>query len=412
MTTVEQPTFTIGRLYRPAFYAAVVGALGLFVVMMRNLLPLAATAWVIDTGPHRFHDLNFFALIWIAILGIAVQLYHAEERVTAAIVPLLVMAPLALLAASTNSPIAMMPILFSVVALVVILLHPAGRSVLHVRRVQEVDRLSAGLVVAALIPLAVYAVDQLAKQYTVADDHTVLVHYGGMALIALFIPLMGSLGVIRQRDWRFAAWSAAALAVYLGASSIAFPELASSAGPIWGGLGVAWGITFIAAVETARHEGYVRVESSIDIDAPIETVWEVTTDPQSYVEAIDWVFEATREDDGPIGKGSVYVERAKPGLNEGRYRWEITEYQPPTRIVHAHSGSEIDAELKVLLDELDDGPTRYTQIMNFRAFPSFRPLGYLLERTVMKQRMQRDFDQMILPNYKRFAEERAGASDE
>jgi hypothetical protein len=34
----------------------------------------------------------------------------------------------------------------------------------------------------------------------------------------------------------------------------------------------------------------------------------------------------------------------------------------------------------------------------------FRPLGYVLERTVMRRGMQRDFDEMILPNFKRLAE--------
>jgi hypothetical protein len=45
--------------------------------------------------------------------------------------------------------------------------------------------------------------------------------------------------------------------------------------------------------------------------------------------------------------------------------------------------------------------------MRFRALPAFRPLGFVLERTVMKRKMQRDFDRMVLPNLKRFVEERS-----
>jgi hypothetical protein len=48
--------------------------------------------------------------------------------------------------------------------------------------------------------------------------------------------------------------------------------------------------------------------------------------------------------------------------------------------------------------------------MDFRALPAFRPLGYVLERTVMKRQMRRDFDRMILPNYKALAEARAQSS--
>lgn len=47
--------------------------------------------------------------------------------------------------------------------------------------------------------------------------------------------------------------------------------------------------------------------------------------------------------------------------------------------------------------------------MRLRAYPVFRPLGWLLERTAMKWKMQRDFERMILPNYKRIAERRAVA---
>lgn len=149
------------------------------------------------------------------------------------------------------------------------------------------------------------------------------------------------------------------------------------------------------------------VESSIEIDASIETVWAVATDVDAFVEAIDWVHEAWIEGDGPLEAGSVYVERAKPGLRTGTYRWTITAAEAPRRLVHYHDGSELEAELEVRLDPIDEGRTRYTQRLRFRGLPAFRPLGYVLERTVMKRSMQRDFDRMILPNYKRIAEARA-----
>jgi hypothetical protein len=148
------------------------------------------------------------------------------------------------------------------------------------------------------------------------------------------------------------------------------------------------------------------VRGSIDIDAPVGVVWDVVNDPATYVEGIDWVYEAWFETDGPPRQGSVYIERAKPGPREGRYRWVVTSFDAPRRAVHAHAGSEMDAELEVLVEPLDDGRTRYTQEMRFRALPGFRPLGWILERAVMRPKMRRDFDRMILPNYKRIAEAR------
>lgn len=103
-----------------------------------------------------------------------------------------------------------------------------------------------------------------------------------------------------------------------------------------------------------------QIEASIEIEAPIEAVWETVHDSSTLVEGIDWVYEAW---------------------------WE--------------------ADLEIILEPVADDRTSYTQRMQFRALPVFRPLGWLLERTAMKRKMQRDFVQMILPNYKRIAEGRA-----
>lgn len=146
------------------------------------------------------------------------------------------------------------------------------------------------------------------------------------------------------------------------------------------------------------------VRSSIEINAPVELVWQVTGDPATFVEGIDWVFEAWKQDDSPVGLGSIYFERAKPGMKEGVYRWEITAFEPLRRIVHSHTSGELDIDLEVILEPLGPTRTRYTQVMHFRAMPAFRPLGFILERTVIKKKMQQDMDQMILPNYKRIAE--------
>lgn len=152
--------------------------------------------------------------------------------------------------------------------------------------------------------------------------------------------------------------------------------------------------------------GYQEISSSIEIGATVDEVWAVTTDLDRMVEAIDWVYEADWEGDGDVGVGSVYVERAKPGLREGTYRWEVTAHDPPNRAVHSHRSGEIAADLEVRLEAVDDDTTRYTQTLRFRALPAFRPLGYVLERTVMKRGMQSDFDRMILPNFKALVEGR------
>lgn len=153
-----------------------------------------------------------------------------------------------------------------------------------------------------------------------------------------------------------------------------------------------------------------KITASIVIDVDPVTLWDVANDPRTYTKAIDWVYDAWWENDGSPGQGSVYVERAKPGPKEGIYRWVITSWDPPRRAVHSHNSGEMDAELELTFEPLGEEGTQYTQTMTFRALPSFRPLGFILERTLMKRKMQRDFEEMVLPNIKRLAEERASRS--
>lgn len=152
-----------------------------------------------------------------------------------------------------------------------------------------------------------------------------------------------------------------------------------------------------------------EVRASVVVDAPASVVWSVVHDPELFPEAIDWVSEAWTADGGPLEEGSVYFERAKPGLREGVFRWDVVAFEPPHRSAHYHRSGELEARLEVLVDPVDPGRTRYTQVLHFRFLPAFRPLGYLLERLFVRRSMQRDFEGTILPNFKRLAETRAAA---
>jgi len=75
------------------------------------------------------------------------------------------------------------------------------------------------------------------------------------------------------------------------------------------------------------------------------------------------------EGGGPVEEGSVYVERAKPGLREGEYRWRVTAFDRPRRAVHSHRSGGLDADLELPYEPLDDDRARYTQVMRFRSYP-------------------------------------------
>ncbi|WP_152042922.1 hypothetical protein [Salinigranum salinum] len=265
----ESNVSTLSKVRGVAFSLVAVVTLILPGVMLGGELLLAFTGWTTDMGTHQVHDMISFPMLWLALLiPVATLLYRPKRRVTTVLAPLVFLAPLVVFALAADSPILMLPLIFGVLGLVLVALHPAGRSVLRLDRVERLNRLLAGLVVVAAVPLLVFAGDQILRQVTLADDHVLFVHYGAMAAGAVYIVLMAALATVRERDWRFAAWSAGAVAVLLGATSLAF-TVESSAGPLWGALAVAWGVAFVGVAEYTRRPVVETTPSQPDTPQPM-----------------------------------------------------------------------------------------------------------------------------------------------
>jgi hypothetical protein len=181
--------------------------------------------------------------------------------------PLTVAVPTAIMAFLAGSFLFPGFAIMSLLAVAACLLHPAGRSAVRFDRVASVDRRVTGLLVVAAVPLLVYAGVELSKQLGPVNEHVVFVHYGGMANAALYVVLMGALAVFRQRDWRFATWSAGLIAAFVGLASIAYPASASSLGLVGGGLLVLWAVAFVAVIEFVRRTS-VEVPKSRDETVP------------------------------------------------------------------------------------------------------------------------------------------------
>lgn len=245
-----------------AFSLVAVATLVLAAVMMRGELLLAFTGWFENLGIHQVHDMTIFGMLWIALLlPMALALYRPVGRVNTVLAPLVFLVPIAAFAALADSPILMLPAIFGTLSLLALVLHPAGRDLLRFDRVERISRPLAGLLVVAAVPLLVYAGGQALQQLTVADEHAMFAHYGGMAVASVYVVLMGALAVLRERDWRFAAWTAGLVAALVGAASIAF-GVESSVGPLWGGLLVVWAVVFVLGVEYERRG--VREERTVD----------------------------------------------------------------------------------------------------------------------------------------------------
>jgi hypothetical protein len=226
--------------------------------MLNAELMLGITGWVADLGIHQVHDMTIFGLLWFAlVIPLALLLYRPARRVNTVLAPILFLVPVAILAALADSPILMLPLIFGTLGLVALVLHPARRGLFRFDRVEDPSRLLGALLVVAAVPLLVYAGDQLVRQLTLADEHVLFVHYGGMAVASMFVVVMGALAILRERDWRFAAWSAGLVALVLGATSILF-TVESSAGLLWGALAVVWAVAFVGAAEYIRRSSTER----------------------------------------------------------------------------------------------------------------------------------------------------------
>lgn len=148
------------------------------------------------------------------------------------------------------------------------------------------------------------------------------------------------------------------------------------------------------------------VELKVDVDAPREAVWRFLEDVRRYPEWIHFVREVREVSEAAPRKGTRYVERAKPGPKESLYAWTITEWDPPRRQVHEHAGGEMQIRLVIDLAQRPGG-TAWTHTLHFRALPAFRPLGWILERTIMKAKMRRDLAR-VLARAKQMIEEAGG----
>jgi uncharacterized membrane protein len=116
-----------------------------------------------------------------------------------------------------------------------------------------------------------------------------------------------------------------------------------------------------------------EVSTSIDIDAPVERVWQVVMDPSRLHE---WVTIHRR-----LHSASAYPPRRGDRMDQTlsvhgahfRVRWTLEECQEPTHAEwHGRGPARSHAETEYRLTALDGGRTRFDYRNEFKA-----PLGAL-----------------------------------
>ena len=200
---------------------------------------------------HRVHDMAWGGVGGLMIaLPMVLQGWRPERRLAA--MQEIALASAALLVAGLMSaevtPLSLIAI--AVVAILVVL-HPARGSLLGEGR--GVSWPMAILVLAAAVPLILYALDQadIARACPPGDidPHCGEQHWTLMAALAVGILFVGGLASLRTAGWRIPAWTAGAAAAVLGAASLLFSSRPSALPTGWAVVSLVGGLIFIGTAE-------------------------------------------------------------------------------------------------------------------------------------------------------------------
>ena len=98
-----------------------------------------------------------------------------------------------------------------------------------------------------------------------------------------------------------------------------------------------------------------KIETSVEINRPLEEVWAYMTDLRNAknwsTEVVDTVYS------GPIQLGASGVDTRRMGKREMKWNWEVTGYDPPRRLTLAY-GPPINAIADFNFEPTGDNGTR------------------------------------------------------
>jgi hypothetical protein len=212
---------------------------------------------VIDLGmshfgqaAHRTHDVTYGLLFTTLVVGMVTQLRRPTSNPASAVMALVPPGALLLagvVAGDIDTVVKFNPLRYAAwIALVAVLLHPAGLGFLRSFSVARIDWRMLGIVGLAAVPLLASASTAIRLQETITDEHGFMGHYGFMAAFSYTAIALGVLASLRPTGWRLVAWTTGLLPAALGITSLLYPGAASSMKAWWAVAGIAWGTVFIA----------------------------------------------------------------------------------------------------------------------------------------------------------------------
>ncbi len=231
----------------------------LVLLFLSSPLALLWLGWFLDEGSdqisHRVHEITFGALFAVVFVGVVSQLRHPERNVAGmqqAILAVGVLTAVELLASESADPLLLVYVL---PVLVLAVLHPARRRLLWPPLAPSGWQLAVGL--AAVPALEAMSSDELDLASRQVGGH--VEHWGAMAAFALTVIGLLLLAGLRPPGWRVPAWTAVGVMTIYAATSIAYPDDASSAvlrTEPWVVLALVWAVVYALVIQRSpRRRG-------------------------------------------------------------------------------------------------------------------------------------------------------------
>lgn len=151
-----------------------------------------------------------------------------------------------------------------------------------------------------------------------------------------------------------------------------------------------------------------HIESSIEIAAPPEKVWELISDPDRYPEWVVPTDEMLEVPQGELGAGSVYKERGGIAPFKGTSEWRVNAFEPHHRQVHDGDDGTMKIHLEIEITPAGGG-SRMRQSIDAEPRWFIAPLVLVLWPLMLRSKAQRAMDD-TLANAKAIVE--ASASSE
>jgi len=125
-----------------------------------------------------------------------------------------------------------------------------------------------------------------------------------------------------------------------------------------------------------------KIEASVVIDRPAETVWKFVSDYSNYPRIDPDILEFKQTSVGPIAVGSTFEANRK---KEGKTSFRTVEYDPIRKLsVEVTSPRMMEGTKESLIIEDIGGKTKLTHVWDLRLGGTYRLMGPFVARNVRK----------------------------